>query len=170
MDAGLAALIGTGIGSTATLAAAWVNGRIQARTQRAQWSRERRRDAYAAYLTALYDRDTAMDAVREALEPGAPDLREVEEKLQRFVALARDVHRAAEIVILEGPESIEEAADRVAHASRDLSEAVRRLVEDARAGDAARKAADLETAAGRERILYRAVADFRTAAREVLTP
>ncbi|WP_158079552.1 hypothetical protein [Actinomadura sp. CNU-125] len=47
---------------------------------------------------------------------------------------------------------------------------MRRLVDDARAGDTARKAADLESAAERERVLYRAVADFRTAAREILTP
>ncbi|WP_026400529.1 hypothetical protein [Actinomadura rifamycini] len=170
MDAGIAALIGTGIGASATLAAAFVNGRVQARLQRNQWSREQRRAAYAAYLTALYDRDVALDAVREALGRDDPDLRDVDERLHRFVDLARNVHRTVEIVLLEGPPSIADAVDRIEHASRDLSQVVRRLVDDARAGDASRRPADLATAAERERVLYRAVVEFRGAARDALAP
>ncbi|MEE1792799.1 hypothetical protein PUR28_18885 [Streptomyces sp. BE308] len=103
MDSGLAALLGAAVGSAATLGAAIVNGRAQARSQRAQWSRQHRRDAYAGYLSALHDRDIAMDAVLDALRSDQPDLPDVDEKAGRFITLARGVHRACEVVILEGP-------------------------------------------------------------------
>lgn len=158
-------LLGAAVGSATTLGAAIVNGRAQARTQHAQWSRQHRRDAYAAYLGALHDRDIAMDAVLEALRPDAPDLSDVDEKTGRFVTLAREVHRAAEIVILEGPVSLADAAERVTHASSDLSHVMRRMATNARAGDTTHKAEDTALAAERQRILYQAVKDFRRAAR-----
>ncbi|MEU3170654.1 proline dehydrogenase, partial [Streptomyces sp. NPDC007000] len=86
----------------------------------------------------------------------------------RLVALARQVHRAAEVVILEGPVSLEEVAERVAHASSDLSLVMRRMAENAHAGDTTHKAEDTVLAAERERILYQAVKDFRLAARSVI--
>ncbi|MCX4802355.1 hypothetical protein ACFWWM_10905 [Streptomyces sp. NPDC058682] len=54
----------------------------------------------------------AMDAVLDALRPDAPDLSDVDEKTGRFVTLAREVHRAAETVVLEGPASPVEDAER----------------------------------------------------------
>ncbi|WP_405531970.1 proline dehydrogenase [Streptomyces avidinii] len=165
MDSGLAALLGAAVGSATTLGAAIVNGRVQARSQHAQWSRQHRRDAYAGYLGALHDRDIAMDAVLDALRADAPDLPDLDEKTGRFVTLAREVHRAAEIVILEGPAPLAEVAGRVTHASGDLSRVMRRMAEDARAGDTTRKAEDTALAAERQRVLYRAVKDFRLAAR-----
>ncbi|WEH43504.1 proline dehydrogenase [Streptomyces sp. AM 2-1-1] len=168
MDAGLAALLGATVGSLATIGAAMVNGRATARSQFGQWRRQHRRDAYANYLGALHDRDIAMDAVLGALQPEIPDLRDVDEKVHHFVALARQVHRAVEVVILEGPPSIGEAADRVAHASGDLSNVMRRMVKNAHAGDSSQKAADTALAAERERALYQAVKGFRTAAGDVL--
>ncbi|MCX4850267.1 hypothetical protein [Streptomyces sp. NBC_00893] len=50
MDSGLAALLGAAVGAATTLGAAVVNGRAQARSQHAHWSRQHRRDAYAGYL------------------------------------------------------------------------------------------------------------------------
>ncbi|MEU5371713.1 hypothetical protein ABZ362_22515 [Streptomyces sp. NPDC005951] len=94
MDSGLAALLGAAVGSAATLGAAIVNGRAQARSQHAQQSRQHRRDA--RYLSALHDRDLAMDAVLDALRPDRPDLTTVEERTARFVTLAREVHRTCE--------------------------------------------------------------------------
>lgn len=102
MDAGIAALLGAALGSFTTLGAAVLNGRAQARTQSAQWHRQQRRDAYAVYLGALHDRDIALDAVLEALRAERPDLAEVDERVRRFIGLAREVHRATEIVIIEG--------------------------------------------------------------------
>ncbi|MER6538531.1 proline dehydrogenase [Streptomyces sp900105755] len=168
MDAGLAALLGSAVGSLATLGAATVDGRATARAQSGQWRRPHRRDAYATYLSTLHDRDIAMDAVWDALRPEAPDLRDVDEKVHRFVALAREVHRAAEVVMLEGPPSTAEAADRVARRSGELSGVMRRMVRNAHAGDASGKPADTALAAARERALYQAVKDFRTAAAAVL--
>ncbi len=168
MDTGLAALLGASIGSLTTLGAAVVSGRAQARAQHAQWRRQHRRDAYAAYLSALHDRDVAMDAILDELRSHRPDLPEVDEKVRRFIALAREVHRAMEVVIMEGPPSVAEAADRVAQASGDLSEVMRRMVRKAHAADATDMAQDRAAASERERSLYKAVADFRTRARETL--
>ncbi|MFE7276718.1 proline dehydrogenase [Streptomyces sp. NPDC057623] len=168
MDAGLAALLGAAVGSLATLGAAIVNGRAQARSQHDQWRRQYRRDAYASYLSALHDRDIAMDAILDALRSDEPDLPDVEEKIRRFVMLAREVHRAVEVVILEGPASVVEVAERVTHTSSDLSQVMRRMTEDARARDTTRKAEDSALAAERERILYQAVKDFRIAASRTL--
>lgn len=165
MDAGIAALLGAAVGSLATLGAAVVSGRAQARAQHDQWRRQHRRDAYAGYLSALHDRDIAMDAILDALRSDGPDLAELDERTRHFVALAREVHRAAEVVALEGPASLAEVTDRVARASRELSEVMRRMADDAHAEDTTRKAEDTALAAERERILYGAVRDFRLAAR-----
>ncbi|MFD4869620.1 proline dehydrogenase [Streptomyces sp. NPDC058412] len=168
MDSGLAALLGAAVGSATTIAAAIVNGRAQARSQHAQWSRQHRRDAYARYLSALHDRDIAMNAVLAALRSDQPDLPDIDEKTGHFITLAREVHRAVEVVILEGPAPVAEVAERVTAASGDLSHAMRRMVENAHAGDTTRKAEDIALAAERERTLYQAVKDFRLAARSVI--
>ncbi|MET7411663.1 proline dehydrogenase [Streptomyces rubiginosohelvolus] len=168
MDSGLAALLGAAVGSAATLGAAIVNGRAQARSQHAQRSRQHRRDAYARYLSALHDRDLAMDAVLDALRPDRPDLTVVEDLTARFVTLAREVHRTCEVVILEGPATVAAVAERVTNASADLSYAMRNMAEDARAGDTARKAEHTALATERERALYEAVKEFRLAARAAI--
>lgn len=168
MDSGLAALLGAAVGSATTLGAAIVNGRAQARSQHAQWNRQSRRDAYAGYLSALHDRDIAMDAVLGALRSDQPDLPDIDEKTSRFVTLAREVHRAGEVVILEGPAPLAEVAERVANASSALSQVMRRMAENARAGNTAHKAEETALAAERERALYQAVKDFRLAARSTL--
>ncbi|WP_405975870.1 proline dehydrogenase [Streptomyces sp. NBC_00988] len=168
MDAGLAALLGAAVGSVATLGAAIVSGRTQTRAQNDQWRRQHRRDAYASYLSALHDRDIAMDAVLDTLRPDEPELLDVDEKIRRFIALAREVHRAADVVILEGPVSLVKVTERVADASSGLSEVMRRMADNARAGDVTRKAEDVTLAAERERILYQEVRAFRLAARAVI--
>ncbi|MFB7399081.1 proline dehydrogenase [Streptomyces rubiginosohelvolus] len=168
MDSGLAALLGAAVGSAATLGAAIVNGRAQARSQHAQQSRQHRRDAYARYLSALHDRDLAMDAVLDALRPDRPDLTVVKDLTARFVTLAREVHRTCEVVILEGPATVAAVAERVTNASADLSYAMRNMAEDAHAGDTARKAEHTALATERERALYEAVKEFRLAARAAI--
>lgn len=168
MDAEVAALLGAAVGSLATLGAAFVTGRAAARSQFDQWRRQHRRDAYVSYLAALHERDIAMDAIFEALRPDAPDLEQVEERVGRFVGLAREVHRAAEVVLVEGPSEAAKAAGRVGRASGDLSEVMRRMVADAHAADAGRKAADTVLAAHREQALHQAVKRFRSAAAGIL--
>lgn len=152
MDSGLAALLGAAVGSATTLGAAIVNGRAQARSQQAQWSRQHRREAYAGYLSALHDRDIAMDAVLDALRSDPPDLPDIDEKIGRFITLAREVHRAGEIVILEGP-ALAEVAERVTGASSDLAHVMRRMAENAHAGNTTHKTEDTALAAERERTL-----------------
>ncbi|WP_328673411.1 proline dehydrogenase [Streptomyces sp. NBC_00322] len=168
MDAGLTALFGAAVGSLATLGSAMVTGRAAARSQFGQWRRQHRRDAYANYLAAVYDRDVALDAVRDALGADQPDLREVDEKMERFAAQVRGVHRAAEFVILEGPASVVEALYRVVHSADDLAEVIRRMARDAREGDTSRKVADAALAAERDHPLHQAVKGLRTAAADVL--
>ncbi|MDI9832462.1 hypothetical protein [Streptomyces sp. KAU_LT] len=72
MDAGTTALLGAAVGSLATLGAAVVTGRVAAHAQFAQGRRQHRRDAYANYLAAVYDRDVALDAVRGHAAGGPP--------------------------------------------------------------------------------------------------
>lgn len=167
MEAEVAALLGAAVGSLATLGAAFVTGRAAARSQFDQWRRQHRRDAYVSYLGALHDRDIAMDAIFEALRPNAPDLEQVDERVGRFVGLAREVHRTAEVVLVEGPPALAKAAAQVGRASADLSEVMRRMVKDAHALDAARKPADTALAAQREQALAHAVKRFRSAAADV---
>ncbi|MFF8440812.1 proline dehydrogenase [Streptomyces californicus] len=168
MDSGLAALLGAAVGCAATLGAAVATGRAQARSQHAQQNRQHRRDAYARYLSALHDRDLAMDAVLDVLRSDRPDPAALDEPTERFVALAREVHRACEVVILEGPASVADFASRVTDASADLSYVMRRMAENARAGDTTRTTEDAALAAERERALYTAIKEFRLAARTAL--
>ena len=53
MDAGIAALLGTAVGSTATLGAAILSGHLQSRSQHEQARRQFRRDAYAGHAWLL---------------------------------------------------------------------------------------------------------------------
>lgn len=168
MDAGLAALLGAAVGSLATLGAAFVNGRAQERAQHVQWRRQHRRDAYAAYLGALHDRDIAMDAILRALQADEPDLLALDETVRHFIGRAREVHRAAEVVILEGPPSIIEATDRIARASSELSEVMQRMVKNAHAADTSDRQQEAVSASARERQLYQAVKGFRVQARSIL--
>jgi hypothetical protein len=109
-----------------------------------------------------------MDAVLDSLRSDQPDLPDIDEKTGRFITLAREVHRAGEVVILEGPASLAEVAQRVTNASSDLSHVMRRMAENARAGNTTHKAEDAAIAAERERTLYQAVKDFRLAARSTI--
>lgn len=135
MDSGLAALLGAAVGSATTLGAAIVNSRAQAQSQYAQWRRQHQRDAYAGCLGALHDRDVAMDAVLDALRSEQPDLTDVDERTARFVTLAREVHRTCEIAVLEGPAPLAHTAERVTNASSYLSHIMRRMAENAHAGN-----------------------------------
>ncbi|MFI0780317.1 proline dehydrogenase [Streptomyces sp. NPDC021212] len=148
--------------------AASVSGRAQARSQHDQWRRQVRREAYTQYLVALHDRDVAMDDVLRALDAEAPDQAVVEGRVEAFVALAREVHRAAEVVLLEGPAGVGEAVSGVAEASGALSGVMRRMVDDARCGDGSRRAEDLALAAERSDALWEAVKGFRAVAGGVL--
>jgi hypothetical protein len=73
-----------------------------------------------------------------------------------------------EVVIVEGPPVMVEAADRVIRASEDLSATVRRLVASVQEGADTDKASDLDRASQQERLLYRTVVELRTTASEVL--
>ncbi|WP_372351167.1 proline dehydrogenase [Streptomyces sp. KL116D] len=168
MDAGLAAVLGAGVGSLATLGAAFISGRSQAQAQHRQWRRQQRRDACAGYLSALHDRDIAMDYILAALRADEPALSDVDDGVRRFVDLAREVHRSLEVVVLEGPAGLAAVADRVTRASHELAVVMRRMVDDAHAGERARRAEDLAVAAQREHLLYQTVQDFRRAARDTI--
>ncbi|MGY4387554.1 hypothetical protein [Streptomyces sp. TE12347] len=93
-----------------------------------------------------------MDAVLDSLRSDRPGLDDIDEKTGRFVALAREVHRACEIVVLDGPAPLADVAERVTVASSDLSHVMRRMAENARAGDTTHKAQDIALAAECERI------------------
>lgn len=88
----------------------------------------------------------------DTLRADRPDLRAVDARMEQFRSRARDVHRVAELVILEGPESVVRALYRAVHAADDVAEVVGRMVRDAHAGETSRKAADLALAAEREHL------------------
>lgn len=121
-----------------------------------------------AYLGALHDRDIALDAVFEALRPERPDPEAVDELVRTFVGLAREVHRAAEVVLVEGPPAMAAAVGRVARASGERAELMRRMVADARAGDTANKAAHTALAVRRDEALHQSVKGLRADAARVL--
>ncbi|HEY1967911.1 MAG TPA: hypothetical protein VGH89_08185, partial [Pseudonocardia sp.] len=147
MDAGLAAVLGAAVGALATIGTSYVTGRAQF----GQWRRQHRRDAYVDYLSALHDRDIAMDAVLDAVEHHLPTA----EKVERFIELAREAHRSAEVVILEGPATMVTAVSDIGRASEDVAAAMRRLV----AGQPAEAPTEQ---------LYQAVKRFRAAAARVV--
>lgn len=167
MDAGLAALLGAVVGSLASVGAAFVSGRAQARSQYAQWRREQRRDAYVALLGALHDRDLAMDEILAALRERA-DPYGLDGKVERFVRLAREVHRAVEVVLVEGPPAMADAVSRVNHASEDLSEVVRGMVADAKRSGEPAGTDELDLAQQREHRLYQTIVDLRAEAAKIL--
>ncbi|WP_234365677.1 hypothetical protein [Streptomyces sp. RTd22] len=106
----------------------------------------------------------AMDDVLRALGAEVPDQAVVEGRVEAFIRLAREVHRAAEVVLLEGPSRVGEAVSGVAEASGALSGVMRRMVDDARRGDVSCRAEDLALAAERSDALWEAVKGFRAVA------
>lgn len=78
------------------------------------------------------------------------------------------MHRAVEVVILEGPASLADVAQRVTHASRELPHVVQRMTKSAHEGDATRKTEEAALATEREHALYQAVKDFRVTARNII--
>ncbi|MET8444188.1 proline dehydrogenase [Streptomyces sp. NPDC006682] len=168
MDSGFAAVLGAAVGSLATLGAAFITGRSQAKAQQKQWHRQQRRDACAVYLGALHARDIAMDGILDLLRRDAP-VADIDDAVRRFVSLAREVHRAVEVVMLEGPAALAASAERVARASGDLSQVMRGMVNDAHAGDTTHRTENLARAARMEHALYQAVQDFRRKARDTIT-
>ncbi|MEH0394215.1 hypothetical protein ACFY6Q_24825 [[Kitasatospora] papulosa] len=109
-----------------------------------------------------------MDGILDLLRRDAP-VADIDDAVRRFVSLAREVHRAVEVVMLEGPAALAASAERVARASGDLSQVMRGMVDDAHAGDTTHRTEHLARAARMEHALYQAVQDFRRKARDTIT-
>ncbi|MER5350699.1 hypothetical protein ABT093_10240 [Kitasatospora sp. NPDC002551] len=114
MDQGLAAVLGAAVGVLGSTLASALAGRQQERSQREHWRRQRRRDAYAAFMDhgmrmvhSVTDLHSLLSSPEENSEEAAVrlgDLRTRKDELDRLTVL----------VILEGPSEVSDLADVVA--------------------------------------------------------
>ncbi|WP_344522412.1 hypothetical protein [Streptomyces rectiviolaceus] len=120
MDAGgvalvgaAAAVVGAALGATGAVRAARVTGRSQNRGQHVQWRRQVRRDAFAAYLTAVngwYD-TLAKVGAKAGLPPTPESAAEFAAELRDVGAALKQTHDCYSIVRLEGPAEVSERAE-----------------------------------------------------------
>ncbi|MEU1913885.1 hypothetical protein [Streptomyces massasporeus] len=107
--AGLAGAIAGGlIGIVGTLGAARVTGRAQEQTQRAQWRRQVRRDAYSQFISRASQAIAAAEAAHQAARDDTPEAAESYKALAKAQAALEEAYV---LVQLEGPAQAAEAAD-----------------------------------------------------------
>jgi hypothetical protein len=111
MDAGLAALLGAGIGVAGTAAtagvAAWATRwqvRMQVQAERDQWRRQARRDAYTNLLRSVTAVRSAVAETVDALRAADPSRDECVRLFGAARALGREWDAASAAVLLEGPD------------------------------------------------------------------
>ncbi|MER7396949.1 hypothetical protein ABT381_15725 [Streptomyces sp. NPDC000151] len=120
MDAGIAALIGTAIGTGGTLGSTWLAGRYQGRTQYAQWRRQGRRDAYSALIAAVTAHREAADSLMRLLDDTySPD--DASRALEHLNRLLPAVRAAAPVVAVEGPADVSALAQDMTHGAMELT-------------------------------------------------
>ncbi|MET7944163.1 hypothetical protein [Streptomyces sp. NPDC005302] len=121
MDAGLAALLGAGVGGLlgagGTLGSSYLTGRLQGRGQHAQWRRQGRREAYSNFIAALTAFRHQVDRCFFAVESEQG----LTVEIPQLEALWPAVRAALPVVAVEGPRSV---ADQAAKLERHAEELV----------------------------------------------
>ncbi|MEE1829489.1 hypothetical protein [Streptomyces sp. SP17KL33] len=119
MDQGIAALLGAAVGVLGTVSASAISGwssRQQIRTQsivdHAQWRRQARRDAYSAFLAPAHETRNSLKRAARALIDDA-DVEVAHHQLQAAHDSLGEVQGAWAALAIEGPESVEQAANGV---------------------------------------------------------
>lgn len=119
VDQGLAALLGATVGVAGTVAASAISGwsvgqnvRAQAKVDHAQWRRQARRDAYSAFLGPAGEAQDALKLAGRAFI-GERDVEEVDRQLRTAQEFLRAVRSARASLAIEGPSSVEQAANGV---------------------------------------------------------
>ncbi|MFF2574762.1 hypothetical protein [Streptomyces goshikiensis] len=117
MDAALAGLVGALagaiLGTGGTLTATLLTTRAQAHAQYAQFSRDGRRSAYSAFLSAGTAFRTEAKKWEELAFSTSPDEPAIAAALAAAEGLRPDVVRAAQVVAVEGPDAVTENAFRI---------------------------------------------------------
>ncbi|WP_328974175.1 hypothetical protein [Streptomyces canus] len=119
MDQGIAALLGATVGVLGTISTSAITGwssrqqvRTQARVDHAHWRRQVRREAYSAFLTPAHG---AHDALRRAARAliGNTNTEEADHQLQVAQEKMGLVQATWAVLAVEGPETVEQAANKV---------------------------------------------------------
>ncbi|MFG2276790.1 hypothetical protein ACGFNY_44405 [Streptomyces chartreusis] len=119
MDQGIAALLGATVGVLGTVCASALSGwssrqqiGAQARVDHAHWRRQARRDAYSTFLApANATRNALKQAARTLI--GDVDIDGADHHLHDAHAKLGEVQAAWAALAVEGPESVEQAANGV---------------------------------------------------------
>ncbi|WP_200300702.1 hypothetical protein [Streptomyces adelaidensis] len=126
MDQGIAALLGATVGVLGTVSASAISGwsnrqqiRTQARIDHAHWRRQARRDAYSAFLTPAHEARTTLRQAARALI-GDVDTATADQRLQAAQEHLGAVQAAWAALAIEGPESVEQAANGLRTALRSM--------------------------------------------------
>lgn len=113
MDPGWIALIGAAVGAVGASSAAAIAGRSARRvalSQKAsdsvQWQREKRRDAYAAFLDAGAQARDELTAIWRLVRSAGTDDAGIRSRLESAHSLTDQVRRASATNFVEGPQSI----------------------------------------------------------------
>lgn len=119
MDQGIAALLGATVGVLGSVSTSAISGwssrrqiLAQARVDHAQWRRQARRDAYSAFLAPAHETLNALKGVARALV-GNSDGAAADPQLQVAHDRLGEVQAAWAALAVEGPESVEQAANGV---------------------------------------------------------
>jgi hypothetical protein len=152
MDAGLAALVGAGVGVVGTAAtasvAAWATRwqvRMQVQAGRDLWRRQAQRDAYTNLLRSVTAVRSSLGETVDALRAENPNPDECFRLFSLARALGREWDAASSAVFLEGPEPVADKALPLVNSVNRECDEVRRWCSALARGD--RQAAkDAETA------------------------
>lgn len=174
MDQGIAALLGATLGVLGTVLAStvtsWSNRQqvqAQIQSEKAQWHRQTRRDAYSAFLAPASEAQTALKAAGRAFV-GTRDTPEVERRLREAEDQLQNARTACAHVAIEGPETVERAARRVYTSLRSMQANLLALA-DSPENTTHRNASFLEHHAIEVAALSERTREFTAVAREALT-
>ncbi|MFF4273496.1 hypothetical protein [Streptomyces sp. NPDC001536] len=119
MDQGIAALLGATVGVLGTVSASAISGwsnrqqiGAQARVDHAHWRRQARRDAYSAFLAPANGTRNALKLAARALI-GDSDVERADHHLHEAHDRLSEVQATWAALAVEGPESVEQAANSV---------------------------------------------------------
>ncbi|MGW2410866.1 hypothetical protein ACWCV5_01580 [Streptomyces tubercidicus] len=115
MDAGVAGIAGAAIGGVVgaggAVVAAYLTGKLQGRSQFANWRRQVRRDASANFLARAMEGARILALCDAALNQG--DIARARDELSRYEATESQMVVQGVVVAIEGPASLDRKAAEV---------------------------------------------------------
>jgi hypothetical protein len=166
----LGGVVGAGGAASAAALTGWFGRRqaaVQQSGQREQWQREKRREAYSAFLDAGAQARDELAAARRELSRPAPGLGAARDRLNAAAPLVMAVRRASAAIFVEGPESMLEPTRRAEEHVVILHELLGDAADDLGNG---RPVSDQMGVCVRQEVWVRELLDqFAAAARHVFT-